>query len=194
MDLRQGAHRPLGPLRAPGRASEIWRGGISDRLVVGCGAGGQDRGTPVTPNAAEFTRRGTLALGAGVLASVVTGAAPAQEEAEYHGISAFRDLKYPADFKHFDYVNPNAPKGGLFSHIGSTRAYNQNFNTFNSLNSYILKGDGAQGMRADVRQPDGAGRGRAGFALWARRPRGPHFARRIDLPLPDAPRHHVSRR
>jgi microcin C transport system substrate-binding protein len=101
----------------------------------------------VTPNAAEFTRRGTLALGAGVLASVVTGAAPAQEEAEYHGISAFRDLKYPADFKHFDYVNPNAPKGGLFSHIGSTRAYNQNFNTFNSLNSYILKGDGAQGMQ-----------------------------------------------
>ncbi len=101
----------------------------------------------MTPNAAEFTRRGTLALGAGVLASVVTGAAPAQEEAEYHGISAFRDLKYPADFKHFDYVNPNAPKGGLFSHIGSTRAYNQNFNTFNSLNSYILKGDGAQGMQ-----------------------------------------------
>ena len=35
----------------------------------------------------------------------------------------------------------------MFSHVGSTRAYNQNFNTFNSLNSYILKGDGAQGMQ-----------------------------------------------
>ena len=89
-----------------------------------------------------------LVLGAGALASaVVRPLAAAEEEAEYHGISAFRDLKYPADFKQFDYVNPNAPKGGLFSHIGSTRAYNQNFNTFNSLNSYILKGDGAQGMQ-----------------------------------------------
>ena len=70
----------------------------------------------------------------------------AQEEPERHGISAFGDLKYPADFKHFDYVNPDAPKGGLFSQIGSTRQYNQNFLTFNSLNSYILKGDAAQGM------------------------------------------------
>jgi microcin C transport system substrate-binding protein len=70
----------------------------------------------------------------------------AQEEPERHGISAFGDLKYPADFKHFDYVNPDAPKGGLFSQVGSTRQYNQNFLTFNSLNSYILKGDAAQGM------------------------------------------------
>ena len=29
-----------------------------------------------------------------------------------HGISAFGELKYPADFSHFDYVNPAAPKGG----------------------------------------------------------------------------------
>jgi ABC-type oligopeptide transport system substrate-binding subunit len=49
----------------------------------------------------------------------------------------------PAGFKHFDYVNPNAPKGG---HVGATRAFNQNFLTFNSLNIFILKGDGAQGM------------------------------------------------
>ena len=61
-------------------------------------------------------------------------------------MSAFGDLKYPADFKHFEYVDPHAPKGGVFSHVGSTRAFNQNFLTFNSLNSFILKGDGAQGM------------------------------------------------
>ena len=61
-------------------------------------------------------------------------------------MSAFGDLKYPADFKHFDYVDPNAPKGGMFSQIGPTRQFNQNFLTFNSLNSYILKGDAAQGM------------------------------------------------
>src|SRR3546814_751829 len=29
-----------------------------------------------------------------------------------HGLSAFGDLKYPAGFAHFDYVNPAAPKGG----------------------------------------------------------------------------------
>ncbi len=65
---------------------------------------------------------------------------------ETHGISAFGDLKYPADFKQFDYVYPDAPKGGVFSQIGATRQYNQNFLTFNSLNSYILKGDAALGM------------------------------------------------
>ena len=65
---------------------------------------------------------------------------------EVHGMSAFGDLKYPADFQHFDYVNPDAPKGGVFSLIPSTRAYNQSFFTFNSLNAYVLKGEGAQGM------------------------------------------------
>jgi len=58
----------------------------------------------------------------------------------------FGDLKYPADFHHFDYVNPAAPKGGTFSLIPSVRAYNQSYFTFNSFNAYILKGEGAQGM------------------------------------------------
>jgi len=61
-------------------------------------------------------------------------------------MSAFGDLAYPPDFQHFSYVDPNAPKGGLFSQIGPDRQFNQNFLTFNSLNSYILKGDAAQGM------------------------------------------------
>ncbi len=61
-------------------------------------------------------------------------------------MSVFGDLKYPADFHHFDYVNIDAPKGGLFSLIPSVRAYNQSYFTFNSLNAYILKGEGAQGM------------------------------------------------
>ena len=66
--------------------------------------------------------------------------------ARAHGISAFGDLKYPADFQQLDYVNPDAPKGGLFSQIGSNRQFNQNFLTFNSFNSYILKGDAALGI------------------------------------------------
>jgi microcin C transport system substrate-binding protein len=96
--------------------------------------------------ALELTRRETLLLGAATLASTIARPVLAQEGPKRHGISAFGDLKYPPDFKHFDYVNPNAPKGGVFSHIGATRAFNQNFLTFNSLNSFILKGDGAQGM------------------------------------------------
>ena len=63
-----------------------------------------------------------------------------------HGMSVFGDLKYPADFQHFDYVNPDAPKGGMFSTIPSARAYNQSFQTFNSFNAFILKGEGANGM------------------------------------------------
>ncbi len=102
------------------------------------------------------SRRLVLGLGAGALAAPSLLAAPwlrlpaaiAAEEAgtESHGVSSFGDLKYPADFHHFDYVNPEAPKGGLFSTIPSVRAYNQSFFTFNSLNAFILKGEGAQGM------------------------------------------------
>src|SRR5947209_1019791 len=94
----------------------------------------------------ELTRRETLLLGAAALASTIARPALAEEEPERHGMSAFGDLKYPAGFKHFEYVNPNAPKGGLFSQVGATRAFNQNFLTFHSLNIVILRGDGAQGM------------------------------------------------
>lgn len=58
-----------------------------------------------------------------------------------HGLSAFGDLKYPADFKHFDYVNPDAPKGGRLAHVGPAGR-----TTFDSFNEFILKGDPAQGL------------------------------------------------
>jgi microcin C transport system substrate-binding protein len=58
-----------------------------------------------------------------------------------HGISTFGDLKYPADFKHFDYVNPDAPKGGTMSFRGVGASQ-----TFDSLNAFILKGEPAQGL------------------------------------------------
>jgi microcin C transport system substrate-binding protein len=96
---------------------------------------------------AQFSRRHVLGLSIGALSAPMLRPAIAADVAtEAHGLSVFGDLKYPADFHHFDYVNVSAPKGGMFSLIPSVRAYNQSYQTFNSLNSYILKGDGAQGM------------------------------------------------
>ena len=60
-----------------------------------------------------------------------------------HGLSAFGDLKYPADFAHFDYVNPDAPKGGSIT-TTTTRA-NQNFDT---LHAYANRGDPPAGLES----------------------------------------------
>jgi microcin C transport system substrate-binding protein len=99
-----------------------------------------------------LTRRKALVLAAGAAtASALSRARAADasgeaETAEVHGISGFGDLKYAPDFPHFDYVDPRAPKGGLFSETVTSRQYNQNFLTFNSLNSYILRGDAARAI------------------------------------------------
>ena len=81
-----------------------------------------------------------------LLATVTIAALPATGHAEQkviasHGISTFGDLKYPADFKHFDYVNPDAPKGGRMTFRGTGAS-----TTFDSLNPFILKGEPAQGL------------------------------------------------
>ena len=55
-----------------------------------------------------------------------------------HGISVFGDLKYPKNFQHFDYVNPDAPKGGQIKYGVA--------GTFNNLNPFILKGISADGI------------------------------------------------
>ena len=52
-----------------------------------------------------------------------------------HGISTFGNLKYPADFKHLDYVNPDAPKGGEMAQWA--------FGTFDSVNMFSIKGNAA---------------------------------------------------
>lgn len=58
-----------------------------------------------------------------------------------HGLAVFDDLKYPADFSHFSYVNQEAPKGGSFIFSANDWTYNQSPNTFNTLNSFSSKGD-----------------------------------------------------
>lgn len=62
----------------------------------------------------------TLRLAFALLLVVAAGPLASHAKAEpRHGISAFGPLKYPAGFPHFDYVNPRAPKGGRFAHVGS---------------------------------------------------------------------------
>lgn len=85
------------------------------------------------------------ALPALLLIAGMALAAPAGAR-ETHGLSMFGDLKYPADFPHFDYVKPQAPKGGRIALTGPYWFNNQNPNTFNTLNMWVLKGDAAQGL------------------------------------------------
>ncbi|MEM0988660.1 MAG: extracellular solute-binding protein [Pseudomonadota bacterium] len=84
-----------------------------------------------------FTRR---SFGAFLGASAGAGLLPAGANpvSTLHGISAFGDLKYPAAFPHFDYVKPDAPKGGIWStgHEGN----------FDSFNVFALKGNWALGI------------------------------------------------
>ena len=55
-----------------------------------------------------------------------------------HGTALIGELKYPKDFKRFDYVNPDAPKGGSVR-----RGVN---GTFDTLNVMLPKGDPASGL------------------------------------------------
>ena len=55
-----------------------------------------------------------------------------------HALSLVGSPKFPADFKHFDWVNPNAPKGGMVRQWA--------FGSFDSLNNFTVKGDAALGL------------------------------------------------
>jgi len=70
-------------------------------------------------------------LHAGVLTLLcIVGAA---EAAPRHALTLYDEKpKYPAGFSHFDYVNPDAPKGGTLRQAG--------FGSFDSLNPFINKG------------------------------------------------------
>ena len=74
----------------------------------------------------NISRRRLLQSGAFVAAAPALNAAglnvvtlaQAQAAPEWrHALSLFGDIKYPADFKRFDYVNPDAPKGGIARQI-----------------------------------------------------------------------------
>jgi microcin C transport system substrate-binding protein len=65
--------------------------------------------------------------------------AAAQAAAPSHCIALYGECKYKADFKHFEYVNPEAPKGGLVK-LAET-------GTFDTLHPFILKGVKAAGAK-----------------------------------------------
>jgi microcin C transport system substrate-binding protein len=73
-------------------------------------------------------------FGLPVLPSPAAAQQSQAERAWRHGVSLFGELKYPVDFKHFDYVNPDAPKGGSVRMIG--------LGTFDNFNEVVagLKG------------------------------------------------------
>src|SRR5690606_36749967 len=73
-------------------------------------------------------------------ATSLFGPAGAQEAApEWRiGISTVGDLKYPPGFAHFDYVNPEAPKGGTLRL--------SNAGTFDTFNPLLAKGEAAVGI------------------------------------------------
>ncbi|MDP6689560.1 MAG: extracellular solute-binding protein, partial [Alphaproteobacteria bacterium] len=60
------------------------------------------------------------------------------DDAARHGMSMFGELKYPAGFKHFEYVNPDAPKGGLVRLEAR--------GTYDTLNGFTIKGSSAAGL------------------------------------------------
>ncbi|TNE36425.1 MAG: ABC transporter substrate-binding protein, partial [Alphaproteobacteria bacterium] len=81
-------------------------------------------------------RTATLALC--LIGLIALAAAADVETVKSHGLSLAGPLKYGPDFKHLDYVNPDAPKGGdlRLATIGG----------FDNLNPYIPKGQSATGL------------------------------------------------
>jgi microcin C transport system substrate-binding protein len=96
----------------------------------------------------RLTRRAVVQAGiftfaSPVLSTIGARGAAAQSAAQNwrHGLSLFGDLRYPAGFKHFDYVNPSAPKGGTVR-LGVS---NQTFDNFNMAIAGV-KGNLAAGI------------------------------------------------
>ncbi len=80
--------------------------------------------------------RSLLAL---LLVAVLTSPPAHADEMNWrHGLSLFGTLKYEPDFARFDYVNPDAPKGGAAKLSG--------FGGFDSLNPFVVKGQAAFGV------------------------------------------------
>ncbi|HML10549.1 MAG TPA: extracellular solute-binding protein, partial [Stellaceae bacterium] len=70
--------------------------------------------------------------------ALLLAAGRAAKAAITYGMSLYGDFKYPPDFKHYDYVNPDAPKGGTMKM--------ESLGTFDTLNPFVVKGVPASGI------------------------------------------------
>ena len=76
-------------------------------------------------------------------ATTVAETPAASNPAPVHGIAMHGELKYPENFSHFDYVNPDAPKGG-------TLRMSVVANGFDSFNPFVIRGVAAAGVSTYV--------------------------------------------
>jgi microcin C transport system substrate-binding protein len=86
---------------------------------------------PAVPG--EGVRRAATAL---LVAVALLGPGPLLAQGSVttaHGLSIFDELSYPPDFAHFDYVNPDAPKGGIY--------HSWDLGSFDSVTPYTEKGN-----------------------------------------------------
>ena len=93
----------------------------------------------------QLLRSGALAASFPLLNSVRPAFAdtvPAKDGTWTHGLSLFGDVKYPANFPHFDYVNPAAPKGGLVRQTA--------IGTFDNFNMVVAGVKGAIGAIGEI--------------------------------------------
>jgi microcin C transport system substrate-binding protein len=93
----------------------------------------------------QLLRSGALAASFPLLNSVrpaFAEAAPAKGDAWTHGLSLFGDVKYPANFPHFNYVNPTAPKGGTVRQTA--------VGTFDNFNMVVAGVKGAIGAIGEI--------------------------------------------
>ena len=89
----------------------------------------------VQAKAVDTSKLLNFVVGSAIGLAVIFGAMSLRADeaiTKTHGFNFFGELKYPADYKHLDYVNPNAPKGGEIS-IWT-------MGTFDSFNPYTRKG------------------------------------------------------
>ncbi|MBK0326413.1 ABC transporter substrate-binding protein [Rhodobacteraceae bacterium F11138] len=80
-------------------------------------------------------RWGAMALALMMLLGFATVVGAEEKIIKSHGFSEFGDLKYPEGFAHFDYVNPDAPRGGEYSYAAQ--------GTFDSFNPFTRQGRAA---------------------------------------------------
>lgn len=88
-----------------------------------------------------LTRRDFMTGAAALVAAGRPAFAATPRDTPLHGLSAFGELKYAPGFSHFAYANPGAPAGGTFRFSPPNWAFNQNVTTFNTLNSFVARGD-----------------------------------------------------